>query len=184
MREIITDWTVNGIASLSVMYFAEEQEVAAQRLALFNFFDGIENYLSPQTAWSVRTEGRELSEADGTLTGFWSESTPAAGSGQAIGVSVADSSQALLRLRTVAIRRGRVVQGRTFIPGIAASQIASGNLAPGAVANMNLEAASLIDSSVRIGVWSRPVDATPGEFPAAVTATMWDEFAVLRRRRR
>lgn len=184
LREICIDWSHNGIQSLNVLYFATGSTPTAQRTALFNFLDGIENILAPTTSWNVRTEGRVVDEATGTLTGFWSDAAPLSGSGQAIGESVADASQALLRLRTDVIVRGRLLQGRMFIPGVAAAAIDNGNLGSGARTTLEFEGQDLISPSVELGVWSRPVNGAGGTWVSVSSITAWSEFAVLRRRRR
>lgn len=184
LREITINWSHNGIASLTVLYFAEGSVVTAQRTALFNFLDGIENQLAPSTSWSVATEGREVDEATGTLTGFWSDGAPLTGSGQAIGESVPDAAQALLRLRTPVIVRGRLLQGRMFIPGIANAATDNGNLSTGAQSSIQVESNDLVSGSVELGVWSRPVNGSGGQWVSVTSTAVWAEMAVLRRRRR
>lgn len=184
MWEVITEHDgTSGPTALSVMYFDDGSDIAAVRAEVGDFWAGVNDITANGTIRTVRTEGRIIDSATGTLTGFWSEPTPETITGTASGSSVPDSSQALVRWITPGIVRGRRVQGRTFIPFLSLAQVAGGNLAGAAKAAITLAAANLTGVPPGMVIWSRPTASAPGEESSVTQATVWDEFAVLRRRR-
>lgn len=183
-REILVDYTTPaGGGFRSVFMFGTASSVASQRIGLRNMLQAIDNYCSSSMTWTIETSGRELTDATGTLTGTWSEPTAYTGVGAVGAFPVADATQALVRWYTDHIINGRFLRGRTYIPGIAVSNIDGGNLAPGAVTGIGSAAQQLINDAVQVGVWHRPVAGSGGQWWAADTADCWNEFAVLRRRR-
>jgi len=124
-----------------------------------------------------------LDETTGTLTGSWTDGTAQAGTGTNTGTPVPDASQALVQWRTVTITNGRFLRGRTFIPSVALSQVVGGNLQAPAVTVIQNAANALIASGAGLVVWHRPIAGSGGSHDAVSTASVWTEFAVLRRRR-
>jgi len=184
MDEIITDWTVPGGGSgLTLMYFQDPPTLAAKRSALATLWAAIDSYLATTVSWTIRTSGRILDEATGTLTGFWNENTAHTGTGGGSG-QVPNVAQALLQWRTGGIVRGRLVQGRTFVPGVAPSFVTNGNLAPAAITGMAAAAEAMADASVGFSVWSRPTGVgSDGSLHPVSSGSVWDELAALRKRR-
>lgn len=191
IREIITDWvTPAGGALVSVMYFNEDGTSAAdQREALGNLLDGIKGEIASVVSYRVRTDGRVLDETDGSLTALWNESTVYAAAGTSTSGPVPDAAQILLRWRTPTIVAGRVLQGRTFIPGGAAPSVDGGNV-PGVVVTLiNNEIDQFLAASVGFCIWSRPappdgvIPGRPGVAALVGSGSCWNEFAVLRGRR-
>lgn len=184
VTEIITEWTIErSSGGLSIMYFADEGGVAAQRTALANFWSALTSNLDQQTSWRIQTNGRILDEASGTLTGFWADPTNRAGNGSATGDPVSNSTQGLVRWLTDDVVNGRRVQGRTFVPGITKNAIVSGELSASVLTAMQTAASAYADASGLV-IWHRPDDSGSGGSVHSVTAaSVWNEFAVLRGRR-
>lgn len=183
-REIVVDWTTAaGGGRASVFMFGTVSTIADQRASLNAFQQSIDNLLTPDNTWSIRTSGRELDDATGALTGTWTDGTTYTGVGAVAGEPVPDASQILIRWRTDHIVGGRFLQGRTFIPGCVVGNIENGNLSSAAQTVAAGAAQALVDSADQLGVWHRPSSGSGGVFWAADSGTVWSELAVLRRRR-
>lgn len=184
-REIIVDWSVeDGGGGLSVTYWDSAAGVAGQRAALSSFLTDLNGILSEETSWSIRQEGRVLNDASGTLTGVWSEGTSYTGTGTVGPFSVLNTSQLLVRWLTDDIVGGRFVRGRTNIPGVDAS-MTDGNWTTGALTVATTAVTDFLAiPGVSLGVWHRPaVGGTGGSFHEVTGGNVWNESAVLRRRR-
>lgn len=183
-REILVNWTTAGGGGfVSVLNFADEATAGAQRTALNGFLLEALEVCANTTSFEIATEGREFDETTGTLTGFWTDPTVYVGAGIA-GNQAADATQALVRWRTLSIVGGRLLQGRTFIPGIGSSEVTAGNLNTGAQGTLNAAAEVLVSAGVGFSVWSRPITGgRAGSLSLVTEATVWSELAVLRRRR-
>ena len=183
-REILVDWvTQNGGGKVSVFWAASAGTVSQQRTALQAFLTAIKTQIHTSATWSIRTDGREVDDQTGALTGQWSETSNKAGAGTAVTSSGADATQALIRWNTGEIIGGRFLQGRTFIPGISKDAIVLGNLSAGARAALQTGADGLVTAAQGFGVWHRPVSGSGGAFRIFSSAGVWEELAVLRRRR-
>jgi len=165
------------------MYFDASVAVASQRTALHTFWTSVKAVQSTGTVYTISTAGRELDDATGALTGAWSEASVKNGAGGSGSVPVPDSDQALIQWRTVSIVNGRFLRGRTFVPGLGIGQTAGGNVLGTAVTNIQTAANVLIASAAALEVWHRPIAGSGGSSDAVSTATVWTEFATLRRRR-
>lgn len=190
VREIITEWTSPGDSpKLSVMYFDEAPTIASQRTALAAMWGTVDNSLATLCAWRIRTEGRVLDTATGALTGFWNEGTAQAGAGTSPTTTVADATQLLIQWLTNTIVDGRRLRGRTFVPGLPTSAVTAGNLASGIQTAVDAAADTFVASGAGFQIWHRPTPGAGGAPPsggsaAAVTgASVWNELAVLRKRR-
>ena len=184
-REIVVDWTTSaGGGFVSVFFFNEAVDVVDQRDRLALFLTPMRNNLSAGTTFTIRTTGRELDDATGTLTGVWNDPRVLTNVGAGTGQPVADTTQILCRWGTNTIVNGRFLKGRTFIPGMVAGSLQNGNISPTALGNMNAAVAFLIDPTDGFGVWHRPVLGAGGVFQLAISSSVWSELAVLRRRRK
>nr|CRY96742.1 hypothetical protein [uncultured prokaryote] len=184
MREILTDiQTDSGGGKVSVMYFEDTPDVASQRALLNTFWQAVVSNCNQNATFTVRTEGRELDEATGTLTGAWNDSTPYVALGEVTGDPVPDASQALVRWSTGAVVGGRFLRGRTFIPMIASQAVVNGNLGSGAQDSIAGAAGNFASSAAGLQIWSRPKGGGIGTAFVVTGASCWQEFAVLRRRR-
>ena len=183
-REILTDWTTPaGSGFRSVTFWDSAVAVEGQRAKWQAFLEDINTVLDNGTSWIIRTEGREMDNATGTLTGAWSDGTAQVGGGAGSGETVADATQILVRWSTATIVNGRFHRGRTFIPGCQVAALVSGNLAAANVTAINTACTTLLTDNEGFGVWHRPVDGAGGSFSLATSGNAWSELAVLRQRR-
>jgi len=184
IREILVDWsTPAGGGFRSVTYWDTTQSIATQRAALGTLLGTVDNQLDSNTLWTVETTGKEIDDGTGTLVNIWSETTAQTGAGATAGQCVPDAAMILLRWNTSTIRGGRFVKGRTYIPGLSTANVLDGNLATATVSALNTAVSTFVSSATSFGVWSRPDGATAGLICDVTTASVWSEFAVLRRRR-
>jgi len=185
MREIITRWDAEGQGGgLSVMYFADGLgTIAEQRAALGDLWATIDGNLTPNTQWSVDAEGREIDFATGTLTGGWSEGTVYAGAGGLSSTPVPNVAQALLRWATDSVVGGRLVKGRTYVPGFANELTNDGEIPAAYLGTMGTACQAFADAEVGFSVWHRPVSGSGGSLHTVTGGSVWREFAIQRGRR-
>lgn len=185
MLEILTDWTTpSGGGKVSVMYFdTSTHPPEAQRDSLQAMWTAIADRLDNAVSWNIRTVGRLLDAASGTLTGEWSDPRAKIGTGTSIGQAMPDAAQGLIRWNTGDVVAGRFLKGRTFIPGIETNQVTDGNLSSACQADLLAAATAFITATPSFAVWHRPTNGAGGSVHPVATAGVWAELAVLRRRR-
>lgn len=184
MLEVTTSWTIpSGIATKSVMYFADGSDLATCRERIWGSFNGFMDSIASGVSFSVDPEARVLNPATGVLLGLVSDATPRTASGTGAARPVADATQVLLRWFTGQVIGGRFVQGRTYIPGLDANLLTGGNLSSGAQADFAAGALAVITPSVGFGVWHRPKNGAGGQLVQCTSVGVNAELAVLRRRR-
>lgn len=186
VREVITDWsTAAGGGFASVMYFDEAFPVADARADLGTMWNSIDGQLSTSTTWTIRTDGRTLNTATGALEGKWLDNTVQTGSGgDAASSPVPDLAQVLLRWQTEVVVRGRLLQGRTFIPGAVVGDVTSGNVGAVLLNAVNAAAATFVAAGNGFVIWHRPRNGAGGVAASVESSGAWTEWAGLRRRRR
>lgn len=190
VREILTQWGgSSGGVHYSVMFFDSLGAIATQRTALQTFWTSVKAQVSPHWGYTILTTGRDLDETDGSLVAAWAEASAKTGVGTGGTEQVADATQALIRWNTNVILNGRFLKGRTYVPGLQNAALTNGNLGVAPKAALQAAANSLIAAG-GLMVWSRPVKdpvthsvIRPGSGHFAVSATIWDELAILRKRR-
>lgn len=184
MREILVDWTGPGSSpKVSVLYFDETGAIADQVGAINTLITAYRVFMNSSYSARVRETMRLIDEFTGDLQGIDTFTTPPAITGSAAGSPVADASQVLCRWRTGTVRRGRFLQGRTYLPGCSSGQIVGGNVSPTMVTTMSGAAQTFATSAGIPLVWSRPSDAGSGLAVPMTAGSIWSEFAVQRGRR-
>lgn len=184
IRQILVDWTtISGSGKVSVFYFTSAVAVATQRAALGTFLGATDAHLDNSCSWTIRTTGVDVDDASGALVDSWADATAQTGTGAGGTEPVADATQILVRWKTPTILGGRFVQGRTYIPGCASSNEVNGNVVTATSSAIAGFANTLIGSGAGLLVWHRPISGSGGLGCVPETATVWSEFAVLRRRR-
>lgn len=184
MFEILTRWTAPSTpGGVTVMYADDLVNIDDLRSALGTLWGAIDNQLATGVTWSVDTSGRVLNAATGTLTGFWASPTPYTGTGALSGSAVANAAQILLQWRTSDIVAGRLVQGRTYVPGMGAGLLSGGQIAEASRAAMQAAAETFADAPSSISIWHRPKNGSGGSLHNVGSAACWAELAVQRRRR-
>lgn len=183
-REIIVEWTTaSGAGKKSVLFFDTGTTAASQRTALSTMLTSIQTSLVSGNTWRIANVGRELDNSTGTLTGAWSDASVKSGGGTVPPQQVADATQVLFQWRTGVIVNGRFLRGRTFIPGLAVSNLSGGNLLAGVQTGFQGYGTTFLNANVGFQVWHRPVNGSGGQVALGGTCTVWSELAVLRRRR-
>lgn len=175
--------TASGGGKLMVTYWNASYALGPQRAALRSFFDGLKTYMGSINTYFVESTGRVLDDFTGGLIGTWSDATLPTVTGTNGGAVVPDASQVLVRWTTGVVVGGRFVQGRSFIPGLAVTNLSGGNLLAATGVAFDAQANAMIATALGFGVWHRPVGGTGGQHVLASSATTWNELAVLRRRR-
>ena len=165
------------------MYFDETEPVGVQREDIGTLFSALMGDASNTTSFQVAQSGRELDTATGTVTGFWDSNTVHDGVGGAATTAIADVAQMLLRWRTSTVIAGRLVQGRTFIPGMSAGEIQEGNVNSGTVATAAAACTTFLAERPDFVIWHRPVGGAGGVAVPVTGSGVWSEWAVQRKRR-
>nr|CRY97465.1 hypothetical protein [uncultured prokaryote] len=197
VRQITIEWTVqNSRPGVSVLAFDSAGDVEAQRQGLQDALNLMDTVLMPQTSWHIAGEGREFDAATGELVAAWIGVAPLNGAGDGSGAfAVPNASMALARLNTGVVQDGRFIKGRTFIPGLAAANTMGGELSGGAISTIGGAFNSLVLDDLGLSVWHRPrkagmdpvtgdpIAARAGSLVPVENVTVWNELAVLTRRR-
>lgn len=183
-REIITDWsTPAGGGFATVMFWEDIHTVSSQRATLGAMWSAIDASLNSGVRWTVRTSGRVMNDATGTLTGVWSEPTGHTAVGGSTVDPIPDATQVLLRWETGVVVGGRMLKGRSFVPGLIENGTTGGNVDTTVVTGWQTIINNFLAAGAGFGVWHRPVQGAGGQFITASSGSVWPELAVLRRRR-
>lgn len=183
-REILVEWVApGGTGFRTVTYWDPNSLVADQRAALGTLLGAIDFYLDNGVTWLVQTSGRTLADDTGTLTGSWTENTTQAGTGAATGDTVPDAAQMLLRWNGSDIVDGRFIRGRNFLPGVSTQYVTEGNVNAAARTAISGFVSTFASANKGFGIWHRPKNGSGGLFSDVSGGSVWQEFAVLRRRR-
>lgn len=197
IHEVPVQWHLpNGLEGLMVNHFRGTLgEIGDQRDALAACIATFDSNLVEGLSWTIPQEGKVLEAETGDLLGVWTDVTEKVGSGGASGQQVPDLAQVLVRWRTGAIRRNRLLQGRSFIPALNEGYVQAGNVSGALNATWTTAANALVDAGVGFGVWGRPLPAIAprdghpgwpalaGTFALATSASVWGEIASQRGRR-
>lgn len=184
-----------GSPWLSVMYFSGTDQAGADQAVadVGAFWGAVDAGMSSAVSWSTNPDVQVLDAATGALTDAFS-TTPQAGSGASAGDMLPTAAQALLRWRTSGIVNGRIVRGRTNVPGVTEAFAAAGRPIAAYITTLNTAAAALLAGASIFQVWSRPhvqdFDDSPtspptraGSAHVVTSGSAWSEFAVQRSRR-
>lgn len=166
------------------MYFDASGTLATQRTALQTAWTNMKSVLTNTTSVTVPNTGRQIDAVTGTLTGVWTNGTETPVVGTGAGDAWANATQALLRSNTSIIKNGRVLKGRTFIPGLTTGGITQGEISPGAAGLILTGFNSTFITAALPVIWSRPGPKGPGSFAPVTSYSVWNELAVQRNRRK
>lgn len=191
LREIPVQWHLpNGLEGVLVTHFYGATATAtAQATGLSVLVSVLDSNLVTGLSWTIPSAGREIESTTGELTGAWTSSSVFTGAGGATGEQVPDVAQVLLRWRTPLVRRGRFLQGRSYIPALNEGYVAAGNVSSAIRTTWEAAMSTFLNNSTGFGIWGRPLPAR-GELPAAdgvfahaTSGSVWGELAVQRGRR-
>lgn len=182
--EIITNWTTASGGGKVTVHHVQDAKIDAYRTAWGQFLTAIKGQLSQTVTASIAASGRSFDPATGLLTGEWTRPSLINVAMTSTNSEGPDSSQVLLRLRSTLISRGRFVKGRTFIPGLATNLYSLGNVATPTVDLFQTSINTFVTSSPGLVVWQRPTPEQSGAEAIVSSVSVWNEAAVLRRRRK
>lgn len=176
------NWTgapVNG-PTVTTLFFNEASSTAQQASdAAASLMAALDGGLSDELTWRTESEVDTLDTTTGELVAV-DAVTPASGAGVNTAEVLPLASQGLLQWSTGQIVAGRVLKGRTFVPGFCENQQDAGAPTSAVIAQFNGFAAAFIALSPTIPVvWSR----THGVQDTILTGTLAPYWAVLRSRR-
>lgn len=193
LYQVRFNWTGPFGATDSVMHFNTGPGTAAQAAsAAKDLWQSIDNALHSSVSWALDTDVRTINEATGQLDAITSV-TAASGTGSGTGDYV-DLLQGLIVWNTGEVEDGRLLRGRTFIPGITEASVdTTGRPTSGFASVVNTAAAALIAAGgVDLDVWHRPVYSGTGpsrvlerggSSKAAITGALKNRFSYMSGRR-
>lgn len=183
-------WTGPSSPLYTYHYFDAAGGTAQQAAtATVNFWTSMMANINSAYAIVLDTEVRTLNEANGDLQAITSV-TSASVTGGSGGVLL-DLLQGMLTWRTATVMDGRLLRGRTFIPGIEEGRNAAGGL-PEASFKTAIDgyAFTLInDTNSVLVVWHRPREDHPtlpdrdGDFAAVTAGALDTNWSYLKSRR-
>ena len=144
----------------------------------------MQNRIPTAVTLTAAGDGDVIDETTGTLTGTWSGSTGFTLTGTGTG-SWAAGVGLFIRWPTAGIFRGRHVKGRTFMcPLNSFSYDSNGTIEDTVRTQFQAAAAEVVTNTTGdFKIWSRPVDATPGEANNVIGSAVDDRVTSLRSRR-
>lgn len=144
--------------------------------AVGNFWGAVDGVMANDLTWTTLPEVPLFSTPD-TITSIQSVPT-VGGAGAVSNPPLARSTQGLVRWLTNSFAGNRRVQGKTYVPGLTTSALNdTGGLVAPVRSTLQTAAEGLADDGLVVA--SRVANT----FNAAVGASVWGEFAVLRSRR-
>lgn len=188
MQRVDVIWTgLGGAPYYTRLFFPGNSEESAQgaaagvRAALADLIGGATPMVAGGITATVQPEVTTIDPATGEPQSV-DVVIPGAPVVAGSGVTVPRSTQGLVQWLTSDYRNGRRVRGKTYIPGIAASQNVNGGVPSSTVRDrMQSFGLDLIDLGVL--VYSRPAPPVAGAEHVVTSVTAWSEWAVLRSRR-
>lgn len=174
-----------GAPGLAVHYLDEIGGTAAQAAnAVGNLWIGFQSFLYDTVAFENDAQVKIINEATGALEGVTGV-TVVPGSGTNTTEPMPPSQMGLVRWHTAGVVGGRVLQGRTFVGPTTQDANDSGVLTSAAVADLQAAADAYIASAnAEPVIWHRPSSGgSDGTARAITTASVWNQWAVLRGRR-
>jgi hypothetical protein len=183
--QVITDWDVDGSApGQTVMYFdTTNVTIGDTRTALAAFWENIDGVLSNRASWTLRASGKVLDSATGGLVAEWAQGSAISSEGDAGADPVPNAAQMLFRWSTGVVVGGRVLKGRTFVPGFRIDQLDSGGQIVAAARTAVQPAIDTLIDDTDMHIWHRPQGGSGGTSREVLAGSVWSEFAVLRHRR-
>jgi hypothetical protein len=195
LYRVHTEFTgLAGAPYLNTLFFDElggSSQNAANAVA--NFWGAVDAGLDSNLDWATLGEVATLNEVNGDILSITNVTT-GSGSGAVAGEVSPTVLQALISWSTGVPFDGRILRGRTFIPGIPEAALSDGVLQPSSVTLFQNAATALIgELNAQLSIWHRPIPPPDEENPDRVqrdgaqadvgTAVVRNGFAVLRSRR-
>lgn len=147
-----------GAPGVSTFYSDTVVDISTFTDALRAFWGTMGTLVPSGLTIQVPSNGDIINDADGTITGAWSDGTPVTVvTGTAAG-AYAGNAGAVVHWLTTGVVNNRRVRGRTFVvPLIGSSYEANGSLSSATLASLNSAAATLVAAvGASMLVWHRP----------------------------
>lgn len=191
--QVRVTWSGPSSPLISTFYGDSGGGTAAQAAsAVSGFMASLDDNLNSAYTWALDTDVREINEATGALLGI----TPvtAAGATAGSGGTLIDLLQGLIVWRTTDVVDGRLLRGRTFVPGIEEERNAAGGIPVSSFRDAVSGAAATLIASPTFSpqVWHRPVYTgkganrtlvREGSFAEIVSGSMKSSWSYLSSRR-
>lgn len=158
MWQVMVNWSGISAPGFSSHYFDVAGGGTPQQVndAVGTFWGALDDFIAVGISWSTAPEVRQINEVTGALQSV-SPVTPAAGAGIDAGAML-PLAQGLIRWNTGQIENGRVVKGRTFVPGpVEDSNDGAGLPNAAYIAGLQAPATALATSLHGLVVYRRPV---------------------------
>jgi hypothetical protein len=153
------------------------------------FFTAVKHLFPPTVNVTVQADVPLVEDSTGEITDYTSAGTRTAITGTAASAAYSAASGSVITWRTVGVRNGRRVRGRTFLVPLAnVAYEANGSLVAGAITSMGNATGAILNPATgtsSLGIWARPTaaGASDGKWFDVMNATVPDKVAVLRSRR-
>lgn len=184
VMRVRTVWAgVAGTPYYSNHYFGDDTVPATAQdavNAVDAFWFGLSGNISNDLTWTVEGTVARIEATDGSLVGQYAV-TPETGVGGSSGQMLPLATQGIVRWLTDTVIAGRMLRGRTFVPGLVEDvNDADGKPVSALPTLLTTVGQALInDTGNTLQVWSR----THGNFAEVETAQGWNQWATLRSRR-
>lgn len=178
VRTVMTG--VAGSPYYSNFYFADADDDAADCVAKVRaFWVALNEQLRVGATVTFDPEVMRIDSETGDVVGTGAY-TAAAVPMNSVAFALPPATQALVRLRTNTFNGGRRIQGRIYVPNLTTDWNTGGQVNSGKAATLTTAATALATGSgPQLVIYSR----TYGTFGPVSTASVWNQFSVLRSRR-
>lgn len=188
MFRTTTRWTLlSGRQGVTVLHFDGGEPVAAQDVAdaTYDLWDALKGAVTTTTVARVDPIVEIVNKNTGALEDLVAVNQPAAVAGTVSGQQAADATQFLIRWNTGAVKNGRRVSGRLYLPGVPVGSLDGGNVKGTVLTSMASALGTWLSGHEAEGlvVWSRPSPTRVGQATLVASVSVWSELAVQRRRR-
>lgn len=191
--QVRVTWTGPSQPLISTFYGDGSAGTASQAAAAVSaFMAALDDNLNSAYTWTLEPDVRELNEATGALISITPVTPASAVCGS--GGTLVDLLQGLIVWRTTEVVDGRLLRGRTFVPGIEEGRNAAGGVPESTFRDSvsGTAAALIATATFQPVVWHRPVYSGPpdarvldreGSFAEVVTGVMSSKWSYLSSRR-
>jgi hypothetical protein len=174
-----------GVSTFHITDLADQSLVQTAVQHVIDFWTEIAVGLTNDVTFQVQAGTSRYAAATGELQQIYSTTGSGVITGGVNTATIPRAAQGLIRWATDDIVAGRQIRGRTFLPGIPATQVTdTGLLSSAAITQYGGEANELLTALAAVLViWHRPVAGAGGSEHAVTSASVWDNLAVLTSRR-
>jgi hypothetical protein len=184
VRKVDIVWSgLPGLPGFSQLYFEHQAGNATSiASAVKTFLTAIAGGSWTGLTAQIQPEQTIIDVTTGEPVSLEAATPQAAVNFTATGTPLPFQTQVLLRLATSQYNAGRRLRGRLYIPGAMVGMDTNGDLGPSWVTMYNSAAAALLTASNTNGKWA-VYSRTHHAWASIDSATVWNQFAVQRRRR-